>query len=236
VKGLFQKCPSCSSDEVELRTLADQRTQEVCSLCSFAADYVWFTCEHCNPETFALCPRKNCRNPGKPTNNLCSPGKSIVGKIKAIPVGYHTLNPLLVVRDALSALSFYKHVFDAEEILRIPITAEKLMQANLKVGDSVLMVAQEFPEWGLQSPLVEGGGPSGIYLYVKDVDVAFKRAIKAGSAGLAPPTDAFWGDRYGRIRDPFGHNWGIATHREDVPRDEIIRRAANFFDKIAGGT
>ncbi len=149
--------------------------------------------------------------------------------VRAIPQGFHSITPHLVVRGGAAAIEFYKKAFGAAEISRHPGPGGKLMHAMLKIGDSNLMLADEFPEHGCTSPQALGGSPVTISLYVEDVDAVFKQAVAAGAQVRMPPMDMFWGDRYGQVIDPFGHWWSIATHKEDVSPEEMARRAAAAF-------
>lgn len=146
--------------------------------------------------------------------------------VKAKPDGYHTVTPHLIVRGGTKALEFYRNAFGAEESVRTAGADGRIMHAEMRLGDSVIMLSDEFPEQGIKSPQSLGGCPSGIFLYVENVDAAFQRAVDAGCAVKMPPTTMFWGDRFTRLTDPFGHSWAIATHVEDVPKDEIQRRLA----------
>jgi PhnB protein len=141
--------------------------------------------------------------------------------VKPIPEGYHTLTPFLTVRDAVRAIEFYKQAFGAEERGVMKGPDGKVMHAELKIGDSVIMLSDEWPEYGTLSPLSSGGAGMGLHIYVDGVDAAFDRAVKAGAQVEMPVTDQFWGDRYGKLKDPFGHKWSIATHTKDLSRDEM---------------
>jgi PhnB protein len=143
--------------------------------------------------------------------------------VKPIPEGYHTLTPYLTVRDAAKAIEFYKQAFGAQERGVMKGPDGKVMHAELKIGDSVIMLADEFPEFGAVSPESVGGSSSGLHIYVNDVDQAFDRAVKAGAHVEMPVMDQFWGDRYGKLKDPFGHKWSIATHVKDMSADEMKR-------------
>jgi len=145
--------------------------------------------------------------------------------VKPIPDGYHTLTPYLTVRDAARAIEFYKQAFGAElrggGVMKGP--DGKVMHAELKIGDSVIMLADEMPEYGSLSPQSIGGSAMGLHIYLDGVDAAFARAVKAGAEVEMPVTDQFWGDRYGKLKDPFGHKWSIATHVKDLSEDEMKR-------------
>jgi len=141
--------------------------------------------------------------------------------IKAVPEGYHTLTPHMTVRDAARAIEFYKQAFGAVERGVMKGPDGKIMHAELRIGDSICMLADEFPEYGSLSPLSTGGSGMGLHIYVEDVDSAFDRAIKAGASVEMPLSDMFWGDRYGKLADPFGHKWSIATHKADLSMEEM---------------
>ena len=145
---------------------------------------------------------------------------------KAIPDGYYSLTPYIVIKGAAEALEYYKTVFGATEIVRMPGPGGRIMHAEVKIGNSILMLADENPERGAFSPSTTGRATSSIMFYTDDVDAMFKRAVSAGAKADQPPTDMFWGDRMANITDPFGHMWGIATHKEDVSHDEMQRRMA----------
>ena len=141
--------------------------------------------------------------------------------IKAIPDGMHTVTPHLVCAGAADAIDFYVRAFGAVEAGRMPGPGGKLMHAQVRIGDSAVMLVDEMPEWGALGPTALNGSPVTIHLYVDDVDAAYARAVAAGAEGTMPPADMFWGDRYGQVRDPFGHKWSIATHTRDVTPDEM---------------
>ncbi|HEX2713000.1 MAG TPA: VOC family protein [Candidatus Acidoferrales bacterium] len=149
-----------------------------------------------------------------------------MSKTRPIPEGYHTATPYLIIQGAANAIDFYKKVFGATELMRMSGPGGKVMHAEIKIGDSPIMVADEFPEMGVRGPQALGGSPVSIFLYVEDVDALAKRALAAGAKELMPVQDQFWGDRHGKLQDPFGHLWDIATHKEDVAPEEIRKRAA----------
>jgi PhnB protein len=151
---------------------------------------------------------------------------SIMSKAKPIPKGYHTATPYLIVKDAAKAIEFYKKAFGAAETTRMTQPDGRIGHAEIKIGDSPIMLADEFPEMGARSPQSLGGSPVSILLYVKDVDALTSRAITAGAKVVRPVKDQFYGDRSGSLEDPFGHQWHIATHVEDVPPEEMKKRAA----------
>jgi PhnB protein len=140
-----------------------------------------------------------------------------------------TLTPHIVVRDAERATDWYKRALGAEERSRIPLPGGKLMSVELRFGDSTVMLADEFPEAGVLSPLSVGGTSVVLHLSTDDVDALWQRALDAGAEVLHPLADAFWGERHGQITDPFGHRWGLAQHIRDVPHDEVVRAAAEAF-------
>ena len=146
--------------------------------------------------------------------------------VKPVPDGFHTVTPHLAVRDAAKALAFYAKAFGAEERYRMPGPGGVVMHAEVQIGDSIVMLGEENPEMGSSSPQTIGGSPLSLMLYVKDVDASFARAAGAGCKVKMPPTDMFWGDRYGKLEDPFGHLWALATHKEDVSPEEMAKRMA----------
>ncbi len=145
--------------------------------------------------------------------------------VKAIPDGYYSLTPYLIIKGAADAIEFYKKVFGATETVRMPGPDGRVMHAEVKIGNSMLMLADENPERGYLSPTTVGGASSSIMLYTDDVDTTFNAAVAAGAKVEQPPTDMFWGDRMANIIDPFGHIWAIATHTEDVSFEEMAKRA-----------
>ena len=152
--------------------------------------------------------------------------------VKTIPDGYHTLTPFLTVRDASRAIEFYKQAFGAEERGVMKGPDGKVMHAELKIGDSIIMLSDEFPEYGALSPQSIGGTGMGLHIYVDGVDAAFDRAVKAGAEVEMPVADQFWGDRYGKLQDPFGHKWSIATHTRDLSMDDMKRGMDEAMEKM----
>lgn len=146
--------------------------------------------------------------------------------VKPIPDGYHTVTPYLVVNGGPSALEFYKKVFGATEVYRFDGPDGKLAHAEIRIGDSIVMLSDEVSEMGFRGPQALGGSPVGIMLYVEDCDQMFNRAVAAGATVKKPLEDQFYGDRSGTLEDPFGHLWTIATHKEDVTPEELQRRMA----------
>ena len=143
--------------------------------------------------------------------------------VKAIPEGYHSLTPYLVCKDAAKAIDYYTKAFGAQEFVRMPGPGGRIMHAEVKIGDSMLMLADENPDRGAVAPSGSGRSAS-LMFYTPDVDAVFKRAIDLGATSIETPTDMFWGDRMGNLKDPFGHQWAIATHKEDVSPDEMQKR------------
>jgi len=156
--------------------------------------------------------------------------------VKPIPEGYHTITPFLTVRGADRAIDFYRKAFGAEVLGRMNGPDGKtVMHAELKIGDSRIFLGDEVPGMECSSPETLGGSPSGFYLYVRDVDEAFQKAVTAGATVKRPVENMFWGDRTGSLQDPFGHKWDLATRVEDVPPEEMKRRGAEFFKNMGGG-
>ncbi len=149
--------------------------------------------------------------------------------VKPIPDGYHAVTPYLTVRGASRAMDFYRKAFGATELVRMPGPGGNIMHAEMRIGDSIVMLSDENLEVGNKSPEALCGAPGSLFLYVPDVDVVVKRAVDAGATLVMAPQDMFWGDRFGRVVDPFGHPWGIATHKEDLSPEEIERRQKAAF-------
>jgi PhnB protein len=154
---------------------------------------------------------------------------------KPIPDGYHTATPYLIIGGAADAIEFYKKAFDATELFRFPAPEGKIGHAEIKIGDSPIMLADEFPEMGYKSPQTLGGSPVSIMIYVEDVDTVFNRAVEAGATVKEAVSDKFYGDRMGTLTDPFGHRWHVATHKEDVSIEEMERRAKAAGAAASGG-
>jgi len=146
-----------------------------------------------------------------------------MAKVNAIPTGFHTATPYLTLNDCARAIDFYKKAFNAQEIMRMDGPPGKIGHAEIKIGDSIIMLADEMPGSN-KSPKSLGGTTAGVFLYFDDVDSAYKRAVDSGAKSEMAPTDMFWGDRFGKITDPFGHSWALATHTEDVAPDEMKKR------------
>ena len=158
----------------------------------------------------------------------------MVQKVKAIPEGKHSISPYLVTRGADRAIEFYKKAFGAKELNRMPGPDGKVMHAEIRIGDSVVMLSDEFAQMKYSTPQAGVTPLQQLMLYVEDVDAVFNQAIAAGARSLMPPEDMFWGDRYGKLVDPFGHQWALATHKEDLSPAEIKNRQDQFFAGMAG--
>lgn len=152
-----------------------------------------------------------------------------------IPAGMHTLTAHIICEGAADAIAFYKKAFNAEELARLPGPNGKLMHAAVRIGDSVLMLMDDFAEWGSLGPKALKGTPVTLHLYVNDVDVAMKQAVDAGATLAMPAEDMFWGDRYGQVVDPFGHRWSIATHKFDYTPEEIQQNMAKMGEMSGCG-
>ncbi|HVS81359.1 MAG TPA: VOC family protein [Pyrinomonadaceae bacterium] len=144
---------------------------------------------------------------------------------KPIPDGYHTATPYLIIRGAGDAIEFYKKAFGATELFRFPTPDGKIGHAEIKIGDSPIMLADEYPPMGYNSPQTLGGSPVSLMIYVEDVDTVFDQAISAGATVKEAVADKFYGDRIGTLTDPFGHVWHVSTHKEDVSVEEMEKRA-----------
>jgi PhnB protein len=147
-----------------------------------------------------------------------------VSKVKPIPEGYHSVTPYLCCKDAGAAIEFYKKAFGATEVMRMPAPGGKVGHAEIQIGDSRVMLADEFPDMGFLSPQSVGGSPVMIHLYVDDVDVTAGKAVAAGAKVTRAVEDQFYGDRGGQFDDPFGHKWYVSTHKEDVSPEEVRKR------------
>ena len=152
-----------------------------------------------------------------------------------VPEGYQSVVPYLAVDDAKKAIEFYKRAFGATERLRMPGPNDTIGHCELQIGDAVVMLADPFPQAGVQPPAQVGGTTIGLFMYVEDVDEAVQNAADAGGEVVQAPEDQFWGDRFGQVKDPFGHYWQIATHIEDVSPEEIQRRTAEFAASLQQG-
>jgi PhnB protein len=150
--------------------------------------------------------------------------------VRTVPEGYHTATPYLIVKGAANAIDFYRKAFGATELMRMASPDGKVGHAEIKIGDSPIMLADEFPEMGARSPESFGGSPVSILLYVDDVDATARQAVAAGAREVRPVKDQFYGDRSGTFVDPFGHTWSIATHKEDLSAEQIEKR---FRESVA---
>ena len=153
--------------------------------------------------------------------------------VKPIPDGYHTVTPTLTIKGASDAIEFYKKAFGAKEIYRFPgLDGKSIMHAEIKIGDSSIMLCDEMPQMGCLSPKSTGGPSGSIYLYVQNSDDVFNKAVSAGAKPRMPMMDAFWGDRFGAIEDPFGHIWTIATRKKDMSVEEIRKAGEEFMKQM----
>ncbi|MCL5966171.1 MAG: VOC family protein [Deltaproteobacteria bacterium] len=163
--------------------------------------------------------------------------KKAIRKVEPIPEGYHTVTPGLMIRGTDRAIAFYKKAFGAEELDRVTgPDGKSIMHAALRIGDSNIFLGEEVPGMGCGAPEKYGGSPVSLSLYVEDVDAAVDRAVAAGAQVRMPVTDMFWGDRFGKVADPFGYEWGLATRTADLTHEEICKGAEEFFRKQGGGT
>ena len=160
-----------------------------------------------------------------------SANKVVSMPVNPIPKGYHSVTPYLIINDAARAIDFYKKVFEATEVFRMADPSGKVGHAEIKIGDSMIMLADEHPEMGHRSPQSLGGSPVGMHLYLKDVDSTVEKAVAAGAKLERPVKDQFYGDRSGQIKDPFGHVWTVSTHKEDLSPEEMKKRAASAFNQ-----
>jgi uncharacterized glyoxalase superfamily protein PhnB len=154
----------------------------------------------------------------------------MVSKVKPIPEGHHAVTPYLMIAGADQAIAFYKKAFGAVEVGRMAGPGgQGVVHAELKIGDSFVFLADACPSMGGSDPKALGGTPVSIHLYVENTDAVFNRAVAAGATVKMPPSDMFWGDRFAKLTDPFGHDWSLATHIEDVSHEEMARRAEECF-------
>lgn len=152
---------------------------------------------------------------------------------KPIPTGYHSVTPAIIVKRAGDAIEFYKKAFGAQELSRMAMPDGSIGHAEIKIGDSIVMLGEENREWGALSPESTSGNPQSLHIYVDDADKIFAQAVRAGAKVRQPLEDAFWGDRYGKVTDPFGHVWGIATHIKDMTHDEMKNAMDDWMAKSA---
>ncbi len=153
----------------------------------------------------------------------------MAGKVKPIPEGSRGATPYLCCTDAARAMEFYKKAFGATEVMRLAEPSGRIGHAEVKIGDAVIMLSDEYPEMGVRSPQSLGGSPVAIHIYVEDVDALARQAVGAGAKLLRPVEDQFYGDRAGTLEDPFGHRWFIATRKEDVSPEEMGKRYADLM-------
>jgi uncharacterized glyoxalase superfamily protein PhnB len=151
---------------------------------------------------------------------------------KPIPDGFHTVTPSMVVSNATEAIAFYKKAFDAKEIYTFPTPDGKILHAMIQIGDSFVMMSDEFPNMGMKSPTTIGGTAVTLHLYVEDSDKVFKQAVDAGAIITMPIMDAFWGDRFGTVMDPYGHSWAISTHKVDMTPEGLRKAGEEYFEKL----
>ena len=156
-----------------------------------------------------------------------------MANVRPIPDGYHSVTPYLFIKGAADAIDYYKKVFGAQERMRMPGPHGEIMHAELEIGDSTLMLADENPNMGAKSPQTLGGASSSLHIYVENVDTVTQKAVDAGAKVVRPIKDQFYGDRSGTVIDPFGHMWSIATHVEDVSPEEMEKRAAKAMSQSA---
>ena len=154
--------------------------------------------------------------------------------VKPIPEGYHSVTPYLIIKGAADAIEFYKKAFGATELFRFPAPDGKIGHAEIKIGDSPIMLADEFAEMGYKGPQALGGSPVSLMIYLEDVDTVFNRAVEAGASVKEAVQDKFYGDRTGTLTDPFGHVWHVSTHKEDVSMEEMEERAKAASAKASG--
>jgi PhnB protein len=152
-------------------------------------------------------------------------------KVKPVPDGYHTATPYLIVDNCAAAIEFYQRALGAKEIFRFPGPGGKIAHCEIQVGDSRIMLADESRDWGTFSPRSLKGTPASIFLYVEDVDASYRKFVQAGGKEVVPVENMFWGDRFGKVADPFGHEWQIATHKEDLSPAEMEKRMGAMVAK-----
>lgn len=153
---------------------------------------------------------------------------------KTIPEGFHSVTPMFTFKDVRKAIDFYQRAFGAEELFVMPGPDGKgVMHAEIRIGDSIIMLGEEHPQESCRSAATLGGSPVSFYLYLEDVDVAFRVAVAAGAEVRMPVEEMFWGDRVGTVQDPFGHSWSLATHTRDLTPEEVQQGAQEFFARMA---
>ncbi len=152
-----------------------------------------------------------------------------MAKVPFQPSGYHSVTPYLALRDAKAAIDFYQRAFGAELVMKLDMPDGSIAHAEIRIGDSIVMLSEENAEWGSKSPLALGGSPVFLMIYVADADAAFAKALAAGATQVKPVEDQFYGDRSGTLKDPYGYQWTLATHIEDVSAEEGQRRMQKLF-------
>lgn len=158
----------------------------------------------------------------------------MTAEVQKKPEGYHTATPYLTITDTPAAIDWYRQVFGAVEVMRLADPAGNVMHAEMRIGDSIVMLSEDAPQWGVRSPQAIGGTATSVMLYVDDVDAVHAAALGAGAKPAFPVEDQFYGDRSGSFFDPFGHRWIVSTHVEDVSNEEVARRAAEMLGPGAG--
>ena len=153
--------------------------------------------------------------------------------VKPIPDGYHSITPYLYLSSSAKAIEFYKNAFDAEEVLRLPMPDGSIAHAEVKIGDSIVMMSDENPQWGTKGPTTLGGTSAGFAIYLPDVDKAFAKAIAAGATVMRPVQDQFYGDRSGTVVDPFGHTWTLATHTQDLTPEQMKKNMDEWMKSMS---
>jgi PhnB protein len=174
--------------------------------------------------------RKPTRRPARARKTLASKKK-----VQPVPAAYGSVTAGLAIRNCAAAIDYYKRAFGAKEIMRMEGPGGKIMHAEIRIGDRIVMLGEEMPEMGAPSPQALGGTTASLMLYVKDCDAVFARAVAEGGKATMPPADMFWGDRYGMVVDPFGHRWGIATHKADLTPKQVAKGQAAFMAQMAAG-
>ena len=155
--------------------------------------------------------------------------------VKPIPEGFHTISPAMVIKNAAKAIDFYQRAFGAEVVLQLSGPGGSLVHAEIKIGDSIIMISDEWPGHHVQSPASVNGTTCTLHIYVEDVDALHRQAVAAGAKEIMPPTDMFWGDRFSSVTDPFGHSWSMATHIKDLTPEECQKACDEWMAQMAGG-
>jgi len=155
-----------------------------------------------------------------------------MAKVPPVPPGFHTVTPYITVTKSAEAIDFYKRAFGAEEVFRMDGPGGKVIHAEIKIGDSVIMLSDEWPNSGVKAPINAGCCTASLMIYLPDVDASYTQAVNAGAKSTMPVEDQFWGDRAGQVTDPYGHKWMLATHVEDVSPADMERRQQEYFEKM----